>query len=143
MTGTQLWHVMQGAHAFYPSWPGNLTEDQNDLIAGFLDNLRDWMDVSSFDDSYRAGRDAARHLGELIKELREAGLFVGARRRHCLITGGIREPSSWLVFDVEVQAVREAELVDENGRRIWSASAPEDESSPQRGQRPRDAGEFT
>lgn len=121
MTGTQLWHVMQGAHAFYPSWPGNLTEDQNDLIADFLDNLRDWMDVTSFEASYRAGRDAAKDLHEQIRGINEAGLFVGARRRHCMLTGGVQVPSPWLVFDIEFQPIRVAELMDEAGQKVWPA----------------------
>lgn len=119
MTGTQLWQVMHGASAFNPSWPGNLTEDQNDLIADFLDALHDWMDVTSFEDSYRAGRDAAKHLNEHIKGLNEAGLFVGARARHCLLTGGIQEPSPWLVADVELQPISKAQVVDENEQKIW------------------------
>jgi len=119
MTGTQLWHVMQGAYAFYPAWPSNLTEDQNDLIAAFLDNLRDWMDVTTFEDSYQTGRNAAKHLDEQIKELNQAGLFIGARRRHCLLAGGVQAPSPWLVFDVEFQPIRDADLVDESGQRVW------------------------
>lgn len=124
MTGTQLWNVMQRAHAFYPSSPDNLTEEQHDLIAAFLDNVRDWMDVSTFDDSFRVGRDAAKHLNAQIRGINEAGLFVGARKRHCLITSGVQAPSPWVVFDIEFQPIREAELVDESGQKIW----PEPES---------------
>lgn len=110
-----------------PVLAGNLTEDQNDLIAAFLDNVRDWMDVTSFEDSYRAGRDAAKHLDEQIKAINETGLFVGARRRHFLITGGVREQSSWLVFDIHFQPIREAELVDETGQEIWPPKEAQDE----------------
>jgi len=120
MTGTQLWHVMQNAHAFYPSWSSSLTEEQHDLVAAFLDDLRDWMDVG-LDDSYQSGRDAAKHLDEQIKEVNQAGLFIGARRRHCLMTGGVQAPSNWLVFDIEFQPIRDAELFDESGQKVWPA----------------------
>lgn len=119
MTGAQLWHVMQGAHAFYPSWPDNLTEEQNDLIATFLDSIRDWMDMITFDDSYQSGRDAAKHLDEQIKGLNQVGLFIGGRRRRCLITGGVRAPEPRLVLDVEIQPIRDAELVDGSGHKVW------------------------
>jgi hypothetical protein len=119
MTGTQFWNVMQGAHMMYPSWPSNLAEDQNDLVADFLDDVRDWMDVGAFEDSFKVGRDAAKHLSEQIKELNEAGLFVGARRRHCMMTGGVSDPSPWVVFDVEFQPISEASLVDEDGQPVW------------------------
>ena len=119
MTGTQLWNVMQGAHAMYPAWPSNLTEDQHDLVASFLDNVHDWMDVGGMEGSYTVGRDAAKHLSEQIKEINEAGLFVGARRRHCLLTGGVGDPSQWAVFDIQIEPISEASLVDEEGQVIW------------------------
>jgi hypothetical protein len=127
MTGTQLWNVMQGAHMMYPSWPSNLTEHQNDLVADFLDNVHEWMDIGGMVGTFKIGRDAAKHLSELIKEMNEAGLFVGARRRHCLLTGGVGDPSPWAVFDIEFCPVMEAmmvdvdgqPLVDDKGERIW------------------------
>jgi hypothetical protein len=119
MTGTQFWNTMQGAHMMYPSWPSNLTEDQNDLVADFLDNVHDWMDVGAFEDSFKVGREAVKHLSEQIKELNEAGLFVGARRRHSMMTGGVSDPSPWAVFDVEFQPISEASLVDEDGQPVW------------------------
>lgn len=127
MTGTQLWNVMQGAHQMYSSWPSNLTEDQSDLAARFLANVRDWMDAGAFEDSYKPGRDAARHLTEQIREVNEAGLFVGARRRHCLLTGGVGDLSPWVVFDIELCPIMDASLVDiegealvdEAGQPIW------------------------
>jgi hypothetical protein len=132
MTGTQLWNVMQGAHQMYSSWPSNLSEDQSDLVAGFLDNVRDWMDVGASEDSCKLGRDAAKHLTEQIREVNEAGLFVGARRRHCLLTGGVGDPSPWVAMDIELCPIMEAALVDiegqalvdEDGQPIWPPASP-------------------
>lgn len=140
MTGTQLWNVMQGAHMMYPSWPSNLTEDQHDLVADFLDNVRDWMDVDSFEDSYKVGRDAAKHLSEQIRGLNEAGLFVGARRRHCLLTGGVSDPSPWLVFDIEFCPISEANLVDREGQTVWSPEIFEAEARLMREEATQDSG---
>jgi hypothetical protein len=62
MIASTLWNLMGDAHIFYPSWPDGLSEEQHDLIADFLDDLRDWRGVASIEDSYRVGRDASKHL---------------------------------------------------------------------------------
>jgi hypothetical protein len=138
MTGTQLWNVMHNARVMYPSGPSNLTEDQNDLIAGFLDTVRDCMDLGGMEDSFQVGRDAAKLLSEQIKELNAAGLLVGARRRHCLLTGGVGDPSPWAVFDIEFHPISEASLVDmegqalvdENGQLIWPPASQAEDQNP-------------
>jgi hypothetical protein len=116
ITGTQLWNNMEGVRSFRPSWPDGLSEEQQDLTASFLDDLRDWMDVTSMDSSYKTGREAARHLGEHVKALAQAGLLIGTMQRHMLLTGGIKsEPWPWLLLDIELTPIRLARLADENG----------------------------
>lgn len=62
------------------------------------------MSVASMEDSYRVGRDASKHLQEQVEALAKAGLLIGARRRHCLLSGGIAAaPSPWLAIDIEIQ----------------------------------------
>jgi hypothetical protein len=123
ITGTQLWNNMEGVRAFYPSWPDGLSEEQLDLIASFLDDLRDWMDVISFEDSYNAGRDAAKHLGRHVMALTEQGLLIGVMQRHMLLTGGIKaDPQPWRVLDIELQPVRLARLTDESGTPLFPDS---------------------
>jgi len=41
MTASKLWNLMGDAHTFYLSWPDGLSEENQDLIADFLDDLRD------------------------------------------------------------------------------------------------------
>ncbi len=123
ITGTQLWNNMEGVRAFYPSWPDGLSEEQHDLIALFLDDLRDWMDVTSFEDSYNAGRDAAKHLGKHVMALAEQGLLIGVMQRHMLLTGGIKAaPWPWRVLDIELQPVRLTRLADESGTPLFPDS---------------------
>ncbi|MGH3219634.1 MAG: HNH endonuclease [Streptosporangiaceae bacterium] len=115
-TGSSLWRLFDGARAFYPNWPDGLSDEQEDLIAGFFDYLRDWMDVSADVDSFQAKRDAAKGLGEYVKSLAEASFLVGARERYCLLTGGIdAEPLPWRVIDIEVHSVTDAQLADKDG----------------------------
>jgi hypothetical protein len=120
MTATTLWNVMSDAHVFHPSWPDRLSEHQEDLIASFLDDLRDWRDVASMEDGYGIGREASKALEAHVQALHKAGLLVGARKRHCLLTSGVaQEPSRWRAVDIELQPLSIAQVVDEAGTKIW------------------------
>jgi hypothetical protein len=90
------------------------------LIASFLDDLRDWRDVASMEDGYQVGREAAKDLQSHVQALYEAGLLIGARKRHCLLTGGVvRKPSLWRAIDIEIQPLSIAQVIDDTGARIW------------------------
>lgn len=49
------------------------------MIADFLDDLRDWGDVTSTD-IYRVVRDASKHLDQRVQALLKAGLLISVRR---------------------------------------------------------------
>jgi HNH endonuclease len=116
-TGSRLWHLVDSSAAFYPSWPAGLSDEHEDLIAAFLDDLRDWNDCVGDQESYKAKRDASRGLDEHIKRLAEAGFVVGARKRFCLLTGGVQqEPSPWRVIDIEIQPAALAQIVGADGK---------------------------
>lgn len=120
MTASALWNLMGDAHIFYPSWPDGLSEEQQDLIADFLDDLRDWRDVASMEDSYRVGRDASKHLETHVQTLHKTGLLIGARRRHCLLAGGVtQEPSPWLAVDIVIQPLSITQVIGDTGVRVW------------------------
>ena len=102
-SGSRLWDLASGTDTMRPSWPGGLSEDQQDLIAAFLDGLRDWLDVHSMGDSYQAGRDAAKALNTHVVSLNEAGLLVGVRIRHLLLTGGPQDPVRWRELDIQIR----------------------------------------
>src|SRR5215469_6840914 len=100
-SGTALWRFVKGAYSFFPSSPDGLSDEHEDLIAAFFDNLRDWMDISGDLDSYSDELNARRSLDGNIEELAKAGFVVGARERFLLLTGGVNEaPSSWRAFDI-------------------------------------------
>jgi hypothetical protein len=98
-----------------PSWPSGLSEDQHDLIAAFLDDLHDWGDVHSLEGSYQAGRHAAKDLNTRMANLNEAGLQVGARIRHLLLTGGVRDPMCWRELDIQIRPLTLARDIGECG----------------------------
>jgi hypothetical protein len=102
-SGSTLWDLAFGADTMRPSWPGGLSEDQQDLIAAFLDDLRDWGDVHSLEDSYQEGRHAAKALSTHVANLNEAGLQVGVRIRHLLLTDGTRDPMPCRELDIQIR----------------------------------------
>jgi hypothetical protein len=102
-SGSVLWDLASGSDAMSPSWPTGLSEDQQDLIAAFLDDLRDWGDVHSLEGSYQAGRAAAKALKTHVTNLNEAGLLVGARIRHLLLTGDGRTSMPWRELDIQIR----------------------------------------
>lgn len=123
--GTAFWHYFAPAKSFCPVWPEGLSDDHEDMIASFFQNLEDWMDVSGMESSYSMHRDASKAMANHIKELAESGFFLGARRRYMLLTGGTDAPlTSWVVMDVEIQPAHLALLVDEDGNPLTEETVP-------------------
>jgi hypothetical protein len=60
------------------SWPDSLPDEHEDMIADFLDDVRDWGDAVGGQDSYRAKRDAAKGLAEHVRPLAEAGYLMSS-----------------------------------------------------------------
>jgi hypothetical protein len=113
-SGSVLWDITSGSDAMRPYWPSGLSEDQQDLIAEFLDDLLDWGDVHSLEGSYQAGRDAAKALNTHVENLNEAGLLVSARIRHLLLTGDGRAPMPWRELDIQIRPLTPASNVGES-----------------------------
>ena len=128
-TGTSLWNLVDGSLSLNTSVPEGLRDEEEDLIAAFLEDVSDWNTVAGgIGESFKAKRDAARGLGERIKSLAEAGFLVGARERFLLLTGGVDEaPWPWRATDIEVHRASEVELADAAGNPL--KSAPESETS--------------
>jgi hypothetical protein len=118
-SGTALWPFVRGADSSSISSPDGLSDEHEDLIAAFFDNLSDWMDVSGDLDSYRDELNARRSLDENIRELINAGFVIGAREKFLLLTGGVdKAPSPWRAFDLEVQPFSAMQLADAEGKLV-------------------------
>jgi hypothetical protein len=116
--GTALWRFVRGAYSFFPKSSYGLSDEHEELIAAFFDNLRDWLDAGDLD-SYREELHARRALDESIEELTMAGFVVGARERFLLLTGGVNSaPSPWRAFDIEVHPFSAMQMVDADGKPV-------------------------
>lgn len=78
--------------------------------------------MEALNGGYQVGRDAAKNLNEQIKAIIETSMPIGVRKRHCLLTGGVGEPSPWTVHDMEFQPLSIAEIADKDGTPIWPPS---------------------
>lgn len=122
-TASSLWDLMAGTHISRPSWPAGLTDEQEDLIAEFLDNLNDWRDVDSMNNANRIRCEAIKDLQGYMTQLQEMGLLIGAGVRRCLLTGGSQAPEPWRIIDIEIRPLGIAQLVDKDGNKVWPATA--------------------
>lgn len=96
-TGRDLWPILSGCLGWLGhEEPDDCTDEEQDLIDGAVQSLRDWSDIS--DDveavSRAAVRDAQRSLTAILDELKEKGfaLYAGTVDNYPL-TGG---PSPFL-----------------------------------------------
>ncbi len=118
ISGTELWHFVNGAYSCNPAWPSGLSDEHEDLIAAFFDNVGDWNNCSG-DLSFTEQRHACRSLNENIEELAKVGFVVWARERFLLLTGGInQEPWPWRAVDIVVRPFDLMHLVDTEGKLI-------------------------
>jgi hypothetical protein len=121
-SGTAFWHYFTDCFAFQPSWVEGLSDEQEDVIAAFLQELKDWMDRGLADLSYTEHREASKAMSHHITELARQGFCLGARKRHLLLTDDSDlAPTPWRVLDIEIQPAYLVLKVDADGRPIFEA----------------------
>lgn len=78
------------------------TEKEANMIGGFFQELRDWMDI--IDEMEPVDRvKGAYNLTQLIQEVEQNGFFVFAGREIQILEGGVsNEPSNWPVALVRI-----------------------------------------
>lgn len=124
-SGTAFWHEFDGCLSFTPSWIEGLSDEHEDMIASFLQDLEDWMDIAGgIGHSYADKREASKAMGHHITELAKAGFLLGAVKRHFLLTDDSDiPPTPWLSMDIEIQPAYIALQVDADGKPIPDATA--------------------
>jgi hypothetical protein len=131
-SGTAFWHYFADCYSFRPSWIEGLSDEHEDVITAFLQELKDWMDGGTGDLSYSEHREASKAMSHHITELARAGFVLGARKRHLLLTDDSDlAQTPWRVLDIEIQPAYLVLKVDADGRPISEAAenAMEDETA--------------
>jgi len=106
--GSEVVGVVGGSHAFQYDKPDDLTEDEVDLLGGFLQDLNDWMDIWGDlgpADRLRAELSVSRGLDAL----QAAGFVVHVGTRDQVLEGGIGPPSRWSTAVLVVHRSRDAQ----------------------------------
>ncbi len=101
-TGKQLLDILIGAFAYEMNHDELKSQDEVDLIGGFLQTARDWGELG--DDMESSDRvSAAYNLSRSIEELEQAGFFVFGGREVQLLEGGVQAtPSNWPIAILHV-----------------------------------------
>jgi hypothetical protein len=118
-SGTAFYRYFAGwSYSFTPGWPEGLSDEHEDLIAEFLQDVNDWL-LDAGGDSYTTAREASKVMQEHIDKLGEAGFLLGARRRHLLLTDDSDiPPDPWrdMVIEIYPTSLAVTLMVDEDGQ---------------------------
>jgi len=101
LSGRDLFAVLNGACGYDFDNDDLNTQHEVDLISAFCQECQDYGDISS---DFEVGQQvtAAFRLGELIRELEEAGFWVFGAREIRVIEGGKNPPSPFPIAIVRV-----------------------------------------
>jgi len=101
-TGKQLVDLLSGTYAFSMEHDELCTEEEVNLIGGFFQELRDFLDM--IDEMEPIDRVRGTYsLTQLIQEVEQNGFFVFAGREIQILEGGISdEPSNWPIALVRI-----------------------------------------
>jgi hypothetical protein len=100
-SGRQLLVLGSNCCGMYQHHDDHLSDTEVELVGGFLQSLRDYMDLAGDlepIDNVRAAKD----LDEQIKQLVEHGFLVFSAVERQRIEGGVQGPSIWLMLHVSV-----------------------------------------
>lgn len=101
VTGADLMNLVAGCHGSYMDYSQDLNEDESELVGGFLQNMKDWVDASTDLEPLDRVR-ASKSLREEVETLREAGFLVFAAKERQMLEGGVGIPSDFFVLHISV-----------------------------------------
>ena len=100
-SGHELFKIVSGCHGHYPYHSDELTDDEVELVGGFMQNVRDWGDLDDHLEPIERVR-AGKALSDEVAELHEHGFQVFGAREKQQMRGGISAPSDFFVFHIAV-----------------------------------------
>jgi hypothetical protein len=109
-SGHELFNLINGCHGHYPYHSDGLSVEEIELVGGFIQNVKDWTDISEDlepIDKLRAGKS----LSDEIQELTRRGFRVFGARERQQIRGGVNPPSNFHVFHIAVARESDAMVV--------------------------------
>jgi hypothetical protein len=109
-SGHELFNLVSGCHGHYPYHSDDLSDEEIELVGGFVQNVTDWGDLGADMEAVEKLR-AGKAISDGIQELRENGFRVFGAREKQQLRGGINPPSNFYVLHLAVVRESEATLV--------------------------------
>lgn len=109
-SGQELLNLASGCHGSYQSHSDDLSDDEVEIVGGFLQSLKDWIDMGSDLEPIDKVR-AAKSLSDELDELKHNGFLVFAAQEKQRLEGGIGAPSAFVVLHVSVVRENDANIV--------------------------------
>ena len=100
-SGKELQAMLQGCMGSYQNWDENLSEAENEIVGGFLQNLQDYADLQPGMEPMDSVR-ASHSIQSLMDDLENSGFWVFAAREEQTLTGGIHPDSQWIVLHISI-----------------------------------------
>lgn len=100
-SGYELFNLASGCHGSYQNHSDDLSDDEVEIVGGFLQSLKDWVDIASDLEPIDKVR-AAKSLADELIELKRRGFLVFAAQEKQRLEGGIGGPSDFIVLHVSV-----------------------------------------
>ncbi|MDY7031710.1 MAG: HNH endonuclease signature motif containing protein [Thermodesulfobacteriota bacterium] len=122
-TGKEVLDLVTNAMGYSFDHEELKSQEEVDLVGGFLQVVQDWGDLSAdLESSDRV--QTAYSLSESLKELEESGFFVFGGREVRLLEGGIQpEPSNWPIAILRVLRKDNQQIIKVNFDEITEKDA--------------------
>lgn len=109
-SGQELFNLASGCHGSYQNHSDDLSDDEVEIVGGFLQSLKDWIDIASDLEPIDRVR-AINSLNTELKDLKGHGFLVFAAREKQRLEGGIGLPSDFFALHVSVIRENDANIV--------------------------------
>ena len=109
-SGQELLNIASGCHGSYQNHSNDLSDNEVEIVGGFLQSLKDWVDMGSDLEPIDKVR-AAKSLSDELNELKRNGFLVFAAQEKQRLEGGIGAPSAFVVLHVSVVRENDANIV--------------------------------
>ncbi|MEZ8577165.1 HNH endonuclease [Vibrio splendidus] len=111
-TGKEMFEIMSGCVASYMDYSDNLTDEELDLVANFLQNIKDWSEFSQeLEPIQRIG--AIRDIDIELGALRDKSLFAFAAVEIQKLVGGVKEESPFPVLHLTINKASDPNICSE------------------------------
>lgn len=109
-SGQELFNLASGCHGSYQNHSDDLSDEEVEIVGGFLQNMKDWVDCAGDLEPIEKVR-ATKSLTDELNELKRCGFLVFAAREKQRLEGGVGAPSDFVVLHVSVIRETDANII--------------------------------